>query len=111
LKCYAGEMRKKRRYKRYRRRLETEISVGEIIFNGISTNLSARGLFIRTQQPFKIGTAIDIKIYLPEDRFCKLKGVVKYSKRVIKFTYKNGMGIEIIQKDEDYINYLKTLKY
>lgn len=104
-------MRTKRLYKRYRRRLKTEINVGNLTFNGISTNLSVRGLFIRTQQPFKVGTVFDIKIYLPGDKFCKLKGVVKYSKRVMKFTYKNGMGIEITQKDENYINYLKTLKY
>lgn len=104
-------MRTKRLHKRYRRRLKTEINVDKLTFNGISTNLSVRGLFIRTQQPFKVGTVFDIKIYLPEDRFCKLKGVVKYSKRVMKFAYSNGMGIEIIQKDEDYTNYIKTLKY
>lgn len=104
-------MRTKRLYKRYRRRLKTEINAGKFTFNAISTNLSVRGLFIRTQQPFKIGTVFNIKIYLSEDKFCNLKGVVKYSRRVMKFGYSNGMGIEIIQRDEAYTNYIKTLKF
>ncbi len=100
----------KRQHERFTKRLETRFSSGDLSFTGISSNLSEGGLFIRTQHGFAPGTIIDIELVLPDGKISFLRGKVKRSIRTSISTYqsKNGMGVELIEKDEAYINFIKS---
>ncbi|MBI5100561.1 MAG: PilZ domain-containing protein [Nitrospirae bacterium] len=95
---------------RFVRRLETEFSAEGKNYRGISSDLSLNGLFIRTTHPFSPGTRVEILIHLPEGPASKLKGIVR---RALKnptpvSTLKNGMGIELVEKDDVYNNFIQA---
>ncbi|MFN3395412.1 MAG: PilZ domain-containing protein [Thermodesulfovibrionales bacterium] len=100
---------RRRQCHRYTKRLETTFSSGHLSFRGISSDLSASGLFIRTQHGFVPNTIVNIEIYLPDNKISRLKGIVR---RCIKTTMpgvKNGMGIELIERDTNYLDFVKTI--
>ncbi len=100
---------RKRQCQRYTKRLETTFKSGVFSFKGLSSNISAGGLFIRTSHSFAPGTIVDIEIFLPGNRVSRLKGIVR---RAIKTTMpgvKNGMGIELIERDANYLEFLRTI--
>jgi hypothetical protein len=102
--------RSKRGHQRCIKRLEVKFSSDNKFFTGISSDLSENGLFIRTQKGFAPGTAIDIKIFLPDGKTSVIKGIVKRTIKSSISALKNGMGIEIIEKDKSYINFLNSFK-
>lgn len=53
------------------------------------------------------GTELDIVIHLPNGTDCKLKGLVRRSMKTPIVSLKNGMGIELISRDHNYIRFLK----
>ena len=55
------------------------------------------------------GTLIDVVIYLPGASDVKLKGRVKRSVKTPVISIKNGMGIEIIENDPVYINFVRSI--
>jgi|Deesub1362A_J573_1020465.scaffolds.fasta_scaffold12820_2 ribosomal protein S27E len=97
----------KRRYKRYTKRLEVEFSAADMSFKGISSNISENGLFIRTQHGFVPGTKITIKLHLPDGSISTLKGIVRRTVKTIHTFIKNGMGVEIIETDPHFENFLR----
>ncbi len=99
--------REYQRHPRFTKRLEARFSSGGMSFAGISSNLSESGLFIRTNRGFAPDTAIDIEMVMPDGKISSLKGLVR---RTIKtpLSSKNGMGVELIEKDAAYINFLKS---
>ncbi len=97
----------KRRYKRYTKRLEVEFSAAGMSFKGISSNISERGLFIRTQHGFVPGTKITIKLILPDGSVSTLKGIVRRTVKTIHTFIKNGMGVEILETDPAFENFLR----
>ena len=109
-------MGEKREFKRYRKRCETEVAVDGVTRRGISSNLSLNGLFVSTNRPFPPDTILDIVIHLPNGSTSKLKGRVRRTLKspigkVIRTpvkSLKNGMGIEIIEKDDDYLEFIKS---
>jgi len=98
----------KRRWNRFTKRLETKFSSGSIRSTGISSNLSQGGLFIRTQRGLVTGTVIDIELVLPDGKISLLKGIVKNVFKIAMPTLRNGMGVELIEKDTTYTNFLKS---
>ena len=54
-------------------------------------------------------TLIDIVIHLPGDSDIKLKGRVRRSVKTPVISIKNGMGIEILENDPRYINFIKSV--
>jgi len=98
----------KRSYKRYKKRLEVEFSAAELTFKGISADVSERGMFIRTRYPFKPGTEITIKLYLPDGQTARLKGLVRHAFKSDIMTLKNGMGVEFLERDMAFERFLKT---
>jgi len=94
------------RPERFIQRLECEFTSGDVAHRSISSDLSETGLFIRTRHGLAPGSAIDITLYLPNGSVSKLKGIVR---RTIKTDFsgiKNGMGIEIIEKDDAYLEFI-----
>jgi len=96
----------KRRYKRYKRRVEIEFTAGDTTYKGISSDLSERGLFIRTRYALVPGTEISIKLYLPNGNVANVKGIVRHSLKTSFNFVKNGMGVELIEIDKNYENFL-----
>jgi predicted Zn finger-like uncharacterized protein len=54
-------------------------------------------------------TLIDIVIHLPGASDVKLKGRVRSSVKTPVVSIKNGMGIEIIENDPRYINFVRSV--
>lgn len=101
--------RKYQRSPRFTRRLEAIFSFGGLKFSGISSDLSESGLFIRTRHGLTPGSRLDIEVYLPEGKICRIKGIVRRTVKTSLSALKNGMGIEIIEKDQNYLDFVKTL--
>lgn len=100
---------RRRQCKRYTKRLETTFSSGGLFFRGISSDLSAGGLFIRTQHGFVPGTIVDVEVYLPNNTVARLKGIVRRTVKTTMPGVKNGMGIELIERDANYLEFLRTV--
>ncbi len=92
----------KRKHPRFIKRLETRIVSDHISFWSISSDLSKSGLFIRTNRGLNIDTIIDIELSLPDNRIALLKGIVRRTTRTGVSSMKNGMGVEIIEKDQTF---------
>ncbi len=97
---------KKRKEDRFVRRLEVEFSAAGKNYRGISSDLSRNGLYIRTNHAFATGTLLDILMYLPDGTSCKVKGFVRRALKTPIVSIKNGMGIELTEKDNCYVEYL-----
>ncbi len=98
-----------RKHKRVIKRLETEFSSEGLFFRGISSDLSEKGLFVRTSKPFSQGSTIDLVLHLPNNTLSRLKGVVRWAAKMGIISERDGMGIEIIQSDQNFIKFLNTL--
>ncbi|MEW6066765.1 MAG: PilZ domain-containing protein [Nitrospirota bacterium] len=97
-----------RKAARYTKRLEVKFTTEDAIsYTGILSNLSENGLFIRTNRGYAPGTTLKIELVLPDGNKSFLRGVVR---RTIKtpISIKNGMGIELTEKDAAYINFAKS---
>jgi Tfp pilus assembly protein PilZ len=99
----------KRKHPRFIKRLEARISIDHARFCSISSDLSESGLFIRTNRGCNVDTPIDIELSLPGNRVSFLKGIVRRTIRTPFPTMKNGMGIEIIEKDETFRDFVKSI--
>ncbi|MFA6054191.1 MAG: PilZ domain-containing protein [Thermodesulfovibrionales bacterium] len=99
----------KRKHLRFNKRLATKIIADQISFTCMTSDLSENGLFIRTGSSFTVNTPIDIQLLIPGYRVSFLKGIVRRTIRTPIPMMKNGMGIEIIEKDASYIHFLKPL--
>ena len=99
----------RRKSKRVTKRLEVTFSSGGLQFRGISSDLSWGGLFIRTQNGLMPGTIVEIEIYLPGHKVGRLKGIVRRTVKTSLSMVKNGMGVELIERDQDYLDFVKTI--
>ena len=100
-------MRPRRKHERFVRRLEAEFIGEGKDSRAISSDFSRHGLFIRTNHAFVPGTELDIIIYLPDGTVCNLKGIVRRAIKTTIVSVKNGMGIELVSRDHNYIKFLK----
>jgi hypothetical protein len=96
------------RHPRFTKRLEATFSSGGLSYKGILSNLSANGLFIRTNRGFAPGTTVDIQLMMPGDKISSLKGIVRRTVKTPLAPVKNGMGIELISRDETYVTFVTT---
>jgi hypothetical protein len=99
----------KRRHPRFIKRLETVMGIDRISYRSISSDLSENGLFIRTKRGCPVNTPIDIELSLPGNKVSFLKGIVRRTIRTPIPTMKNGMGIEIIEKDKTFVDFMKSI--
>ena len=96
-----------KRTKRFTKRLEITFRAGELDFRGILSNVSDNGIFIRTNRGFAPNTTLEIELVLPDNTVSHMKGIVR---RTIKtpLAIKNGMGVELTEKDAAFENFVKT---
>lgn len=64
---------------------------------------------MRSNRPFAPGTLVDLLIHLPDGTVSKSKGLVKMAQKTPLASMKNGMGIEIIEKDSNYVAFIRSL--
>ncbi len=98
---------RKRQCQRFTKRLEVTFSADGSKFTGISSDLSSAGLFIRTQHGLTPGSMVDIEIYLPDGNVGKIKGIVRRTTKTALSVIKNGMGIELTDRDQNYLEFLR----
>jgi len=98
---------KAQRHPRFTKRLEVKFTSGRDSYKGILSNLSQNGLFIRTNRGFTPGTVIDIELIMPDGTLSLLKGIVRWASKT-HLAIKNGMGIELLEKDTTFMNFVKT---
>ncbi|GAB4483606.1 MAG: hypothetical protein OHK006_05170 [Thermodesulfovibrionales bacterium] len=104
----------KRQRKRKIKRLEVEYTVDERRCIGFSSNFSLAGLFIHSNHPFPPDTPIEITIHLPNGT-SKVRGRVARSvcfpgRKVVGVPVpKNGIGVEVLEKDEAYDRFVESL--
>lgn len=84
-----------------------EFSANDQICRGISSNFSLGGIFIRTNYPFAPGTTVHLIIHLPDGKDSRVKGVVKTAVKTPLAALKNGMGLEITEKDSNYVDFVQ----
>ncbi len=99
----------KRRHRRIIRRLETEFSASGLSFRGILSDLSRGGVFVRTNNPFPEDTLVDLTIHLPGNMVSRIKGRVRRAIKTGQTIIKNGMGMEIVELDQNFAAFLDDI--
>jgi hypothetical protein len=99
----------KRRHPRFIKRLTATFFVDRQRCRGISSDLSESGLFIRTSRGLAVNTNITIELLLPNNKVSLLRGIVRRTVRTPISSIKNGMGIEITEKDATFTDFVKSI--
>jgi hypothetical protein len=97
------------RHPRFTKRLEVTFSSGGLGYRGIMSNVSANGLFIRTNRGFAPGSIVDIELVMPDNRIALLRGVVKRTIKTPLSSMKNGMGVELLRQDPIFSDFIKNI--
>lgn len=102
----------KREAKRHVRRLEAEFEGGGLSGRGLTSDISRKGVFIRTQKALAPGTSVIVRLHLSDGKISTLKGIVRRAIKVPIYAseIKNGMGIEIIESDDAFRALLRELE-
>lgn len=103
-------MAEKRACQRYIKRHPVVINAGGVSFKGTTVWLSETGFFVRSQKNFNEGVPVDITFYLTEESSCSLKGIVKHAKSIDLYRQKNGMGIQLTEKDQAYLALVRSVE-
>jgi len=113
----AGNSRNRRRCRRFIRRCEAEFILDNMSYRGIAGDFSLGGLFLKTSRPFPPETMIDIILYFADGTSSRLKAKVRRALRTPqgkvmgtpKKALKDGMGVEIIERDARYLHFIRAL--
>jgi hypothetical protein len=97
------------RHPRFTKRLEVTFSSGGLSFRGILSNISSSGIFIRTNRGFTPDTIVDIEVVMPDNKISLLKGVVKRTIKTPLSSMKNGMGVELMEKDPIFEIFVQSI--
>ena len=93
------------------KRLAIKFRVNHHIFMGMSGNLSECGLFIKTNRDFAVDSPMDIELLLPGEKSAFLKGIIKRTSKTDLSSLKKGIGIQIIENDTAFIDFVKTIMH
>ena len=91
-------------------KIPAELSAGDRTIAGTTVRMSEKGVFVRAQTSFCVGTPVDVTLQLSDHRSCVLRGIVKYARNISIDKRQNGMGIELTVKDQKYLEFIKTLE-
>ncbi|MBI4690334.1 MAG: PilZ domain-containing protein [Nitrospirae bacterium] len=112
-------MANKRNDRRFKSRCIAEFVLDDKVHKGIASDFSLSGMFIRTHYPPVLDSIFDVKLFLPYGKLAVLKVKVI---RVIKpsmgkvmgipttaTSTKIGVGVKILKKDQDYLDFIRAL--
>ncbi len=97
----------KRSTERVPANLDTRFLYDDMFYSGRILNLSENGMFISTMKyvPSESKFLVVIRI---KNEIYKMPAKVKRVTR--RNTYSDGIGVELIEPDEEYLKYLKELR-
>ena len=105
-----------RQRKRLKKSCQIDFCANNETYIGVSDNFSIDGLFIKTDNLLPLQSVVSIIVHLPDGSTSKLKGMVR---RVHKVSYdivipsgqtfECGMGIQIIERDSNYMKFFISL--
>ena len=106
----------KRQHVRLPKSCEIEFRVNNETYRGISDNFSVDGILIMTDNLPALYSVVSITVHLPAGATSHLKGRVRRVHKVPSETvtgsgqtFKGGMGVEIIERDSNYIKFFMKL--
>jgi hypothetical protein len=100
----------RRRHPRFIKRLPVKFFIDNECLTSLSSDLSESGLFLRTNRGTTINCVVSIQLFLPSNAVSCIKGIVRRTVRTPFSEMKNGMGIEIIEKDEAYGHFIQSIR-
>ena len=100
----------RRRHPRFIKRLPVKFFIDNECLTSLSSDLSESGLFLRTNRGTNVNCVVSMQLFLPSNAVSYLKGIVRRTVRTPFSAMKNGMGIEIIEKDEAYGHFIKSIR-
>lgn len=98
-----------KRAQRKIKRLPITFSDGTVEYQGMSSDFSSTGLFIRTRKAFNPGTSVKMVMEVDENRKIALTGVVARAIKTGVMDFKNGMGIKLTAIPQTYEDFLNEL--
>jgi hypothetical protein len=101
-------MMEKRKDRRYTTQLHVQLDAGSKTTWGVLGDVSENGLFIKTTRDIDLDSSIDIVIFLPDNTYSHLTGIVKRKVELTDTHRKYGLGIQLIKKDERYMKLLSV---
>jgi hypothetical protein len=98
----------RRQHFRVNKSLISQIFADDTDLFVITGDLSTNGIFLISKKCLPVDTAVTIEIALPDNSVSSLRGIVR---RIIDTStfIQSGMGIELIERDNNYINFLNSL--
>ncbi len=107
----------RRRQKRFAKHCTAAFTFEGQSYIGLCRNLSLDGLFIKTRKPLTLEKIIELIVHLPDGSTSKLTGRVTKATRephslILEragIHSKDGMAIQLIEKDANYLNFVKSL--
>jgi Tfp pilus assembly protein PilZ len=107
----------RKRQKRFVKRCTIEFTSDGQTYRGICRNLSLDGLFIKTRKPLALEKTINMIVHLPDGSTSKLTDRVTRATRepyslILEragIPSKDGMGIQLTEKDANYLKFLASL--
>jgi uncharacterized protein (TIGR02266 family) len=91
------------------RRFPLTFSDGDREYNGVSSNVSPSGIFIRTRKALPPGTILKIVLEIDGNTKVTLEGEVAWALKTGLSDFRNGMGIEFSHVPEEYEAFIKRL--
>ncbi len=92
-------------------RVDTSLPIryfcGNLFYTGTVTNFSGNGMFIRTRVHFPFSSRFELLLPLKEEI---LRLPVKVTRIVKTDGFYNGMGVELLNPDQNYLEFVDTLK-
>ena len=99
----------KRKENRYNTQLHVKLNSGSINSWGILSDVSESGLFIKCNRDFKVDEVIHVEIFMADNTYSRLKGIVTRKVELPDTYRKNGLGIQLIEQDNSFKQFLKKL--
>lgn len=97
-----AKIKRSKENKRLTKRLVLTFSDGKNTFQGVSSNLSPTGLFIRTRKALSPGLRLKIVLELENKTTIDLEGEVAWSLKTGLSDFKNGMGVKLTKIPPEY---------
>jgi hypothetical protein len=97
----------RRRHFRINKSLISQIFADDVNLFVRTGDLSANGISLISKQCLPVDTVVAIEIVMPDNSVSSLRGIVRRIIDTSIFMH-NGMGIELLEKDSNYIQFLKS---
>ena len=100
-------MDEKRKHKRIKKGIRSEVHSTEGVTFSVSTDLSHGGIFISTPEPVRDGSQVDLCVYIPGQEPVEMKGVIRWTRQEEQGGQKTGMGIEFLNPSKKELETIK----